>query len=135
MKGLIISYFILNLVFAPVLISAHSDSTAPAHLEPTPLTSPETLEESSKVGKNALIALPGALKKGFIETFEALRYIWRSYIWPRLKAIWPGIEAPFQKEIERRESAIRKGTEEEKTFKALTEKKSFWERLKDLIKK
>ena len=133
MKQLIIGYFIFNLVFTPTSIFTHSDSTP--HSEPTPLPRPETLEESSKAGKNALIALPGALKKGFIETFEALGYVWKSYIWPWLKPIWPRVKAPFSKEIERRESAIKKGTEEEKTFQVLIERKSFWERLKDLIKK
>lgn len=125
----IITFFILvNVLFYllyPILIPIQAQS----------LIVPQTIEESKGLGWQIIKNFPQILQNGFKEIFGLLKRWWNIFF-SYLKSIWSksNVKKPFLKEIERRKSVIEKEISDEKFFKSVSEKKSFWRRLNDLIK-
>lgn len=121
--NLILLFILTSILAEPLLISAQE----------APLSIPQSLEESKEFGEKSLKTLPQLLEKGWQKGFGMLKNWWDNYISVWLGIFWSKVKNPFLKEVERRKSSIQEESET-KIFQSLSEKKSFWERLKELLK-
>lgn len=121
--NLILLFILTSILAEPLSISAQE----------APLSTPQSLEESKEFGEKSLKTIPQLLQKGWQEGFGMLKSWWDNYIFVWLGIFWSKAKNPFLKEVERRKSSIQEESET-KIFKSFSEKKSIWERLKELIK-
>mgnify|MGYP001574364244 CR=1 FL=1 len=121
--NLILLFVLINILLKPLSISAQE----------APLSIPQSLEESKELGEKSLKTIPQLLQNGWQEGFGILKNWWDNYISVWLGIFWSKVKNPFLKEVERRKSSIEEESET-KIFQSFSEKKSTWERLKELLK-
>ena len=108
------------------------------------ITAPETLEEGRNVGIKALKIFPAVFKGLWQEAlgvwqamFRAIKSFWGKYIQPWFQSLWEKIKTSSFQEGKRRKPIIEeefKKEQKEMKEEAPRVGKSFWERLKELIK-
>jgi len=130
---ILIAILINSVVLNPVVFALAQDSA--------PIEAPKTLEEAKSLGERFLEGLPEVIKTAFKETFEWLKNLWTSYIFPFLRYIWQKVAFFLRQEVEKRKPEIQEEFEKEKQElkEELKEEvpkvsKTLWQRFKDLIK-
>ena len=121
--NLILLFILTSILAEPLSVSAQE----------APLSIPQSLEESKELGEKSLKTIPQLLQNGWQEGFGILKNWWDNYISVWLGVFWSKAKNPFLKEVERRKSSIQEESET-KIFQSFSEKKSTWERLKELLK-